>query len=100
MELEITKKLAGEAEGSASWMTNVGNERGEVLNSVLTVGDGAGLDWLCQGIVRRYEQAGEAQPEVIYVDKQCCVESGVPPALSWFHPWTSPIRLDSFHILS
>lgn len=40
-------------------MSNIGNEFGQVLNSVLTTGEGAGLDDLCQGIVQRYRDAGE-----------------------------------------
>ncbi len=74
--LQITKKLAGVIGGSAAWMTNIGNEFGQVLNSVLTTGEGAGLEELCQGIVTRYKNAGQAEPEVIYVDRDCCNQSG------------------------
>lgn len=58
-------------------MTNVSNECGQVLNCVLTTGEGAGLDDLCQGIVKRYQDAGEPEPDVIYVDRDCCSETGV-----------------------
>ncbi len=51
-------------------------ELGQVLNSVLTTAEGAGLEELCQGIVRRYQNAGEPEPEVIYVDRDCCSQSG------------------------
>ena len=74
--LQITKKLAGVIGDSAAWMTNIGNEFGQVLNSVLTTGKGAGLEDLCQGIVTRYQNAGQAEPEVIYVDRDCCSQSG------------------------
>ncbi|XP_038137046.1 uncharacterized protein LOC119780874 [Cyprinodon tularosa] len=37
---KITKKLAGGIEDSAAWMSNIGNEFGQVLNSVLTTGEG------------------------------------------------------------
>ena len=47
-------------------MSNIGNELGQVLNSVLTTGEGAGLDDLCQGVVRRYRDAGEPEPDAIY----------------------------------
>ena len=40
----MTKKLAGDVAHTANWMTNVGNDMGQVLNSVLTSGEGAGLD--------------------------------------------------------
>ena len=33
---KVCKKLQGAAAGSASWCTNVGNEKGEVLVPVLT----------------------------------------------------------------
>ncbi len=56
---QITKKLAGGIGDTAAWMTNIGNELGQVLNSVLTTAEGAGLEELCQGIVRRYQNAGE-----------------------------------------
>ncbi|KAK0134144.1 hypothetical protein N1851_030297 [Merluccius polli] len=37
---KITKKLAGGIGDIAAWMTNIGNEFGQVLNSVLTTGEG------------------------------------------------------------
>ncbi|GAA6106260.1 uncharacterized protein LOC120467179 [Tachysurus ichikawai] len=74
---KITKKLDGGIADTATWMTNIGNEFGQVLNCVLTTGEGAGLDELCQGIVKRYMDAGEPEPEVIYVDRDCCNETGV-----------------------
>ncbi|XP_041483787.1 uncharacterized protein LOC121430546 [Lytechinus variegatus] len=80
-------------------MTNVANERGQVLNSVLTTGEGAGLDALCQGIVERYKDALEPEPDVIYVDRDCCSASGKPAVLSLFRPWRTQVRLDIFHFM-
>ena len=37
---KVCKKLQGKDAGSASWCANVGNERGEVLVSVLTESEG------------------------------------------------------------
>ena len=74
--LQITKKLAGGIGDSAAWMSNIRNELGQVLNSVLTSGEGAGLEELCQGVVTRYKNAGQAEPEAIYVDRDCCSQSG------------------------
>ena len=71
------KKLAGDIRQTASWMTNVSNEDGLVLNSILTTGEGAALRDMCQGIVRRYRDAGEPAPEIIYVDRDCCSQSGI-----------------------
>ena len=50
---KIVKKLQGVAAGSASWCTNVGNERGEVLISVLTESEGLeGLRPMAKGLIR------------------------------------------------
>lgn len=37
---QVTRKLAGAAAGTAAWVTNVGNEHGQVLMSVLTAAEG------------------------------------------------------------
>nr|XP_023675259.1 uncharacterized protein LOC111847890 [Paramormyrops kingsleyae] len=96
---KITKKLAGGIADTATWMTNISNECGQVLNCVLTTGEGAGLAELCQGIVKRYQAAGEPEPDVIYVDRDCCSETGMPPVLVWFQPWKTIVRLDIFHFM-
>ncbi|XP_078657398.1 uncharacterized protein LOC144903286 isoform X1 [Branchiostoma floridae x Branchiostoma belcheri] len=96
---KVTKKLAGDVACSASWMTNISNETGEVLNSVLTTGEGAGLQEVCQGIVRRYSTASEPPPDVIYVDRDCCSQTGDPPVLKLFQPWRCHVKLDIFHFL-
>ncbi|KAJ4925483.1 hypothetical protein JOQ06_018213 [Pogonophryne albipinna] len=96
---KITKKLAGAIADTATWMTNVSNECGEVLNCVLTTGEGAGLEDLCQGIVKRYQDAGEPEPEVIYVDRDCCNDTGLTPVQVWFRPWKTLVKLDIFHYM-
>ncbi|XP_023184849.1 uncharacterized protein LOC111607158 [Xiphophorus maculatus] len=96
---KITKKLAGGISETATWMTNITNEYGQVLNCVLTTGEGAGLEELCQGIVMRFRNAGEPEPQILYVDRDCCSESGVPPVLEWFRPWKTKVRLDIFHYM-
>ncbi|XP_053301817.1 uncharacterized protein LOC128460597 [Pleuronectes platessa] len=40
------------------------SECGQLLNCVLTTVEGAGLDELCRGIVKRYKKAGEPEPEL------------------------------------
>ena len=52
---KVCKKLQGTAAGSASWCTNVGNEKGEVLISVLTESEGLeGLRPMASGLIQRY----------------------------------------------
>ncbi len=72
----MTKKLAGEAAGTAAWVTSVGNEHGQVLMSVLTAAEGDGLLPMAAGIVRRYREAGKAPPKVLYVVRDCCATAG------------------------
>ena len=85
--------------GSASWATNVGNEYGQVLTSVLTVAEGAGLDKMAEGLMRRYEEASEPKPDIIYVDRDCCGRDG-PAILQYFKQWKEvTVRLDIWHFM-
>ncbi|CAB4020973.1 Hypothetical predicted protein [Paramuricea clavata] len=59
---KIVKKLAGQSSGTASWATNVGNEMGQVLMSVLTASEGVGLAPMVNGLMKRYSTAGVPQP--------------------------------------
>ena len=52
---KVCKKLQGTAAGRASWCTNVGNERGEVLISVLTESEGMeGLRPMAKRLIGRF----------------------------------------------
>mgnify|MGYP001554193553 CR=1 FL=1 len=73
---QITRKLAGAAAGTAPWCTNVGNEKGEVLISVLTEKEGDGLRDMAKGLQQRYRNAGEEPPVLLYVDRDCCNAQG------------------------
>ena len=69
---KVTKKLQGAAANTAMWMTNVGNERGEVLRSVLTASEStASLQHLANGLMSRYEMLCREPPTVIYSDRDC-----------------------------
>lgn len=72
----MTKKLAGTARGTALWLSSVGNEYGQILMRVLTAQEGAGLDLMAAGLVRRYQQAAVDPPVALYVDCGCCAEGG------------------------
>lgn len=51
---KICKKLAGAAAGTATWQMNVGNEKGEVLISVVTNSEGLiSLQPMADGLMRR-----------------------------------------------
>ncbi|XP_054881625.1 uncharacterized protein LOC129356033, partial [Poeciliopsis prolifica] len=69
---KVTKKLAGAAANTAGCWTNVSNEHGQVLASVLAAAEGRGLWPMAAGLVRRYREAGAAPPSVMYVDRDRC----------------------------
>ncbi|XP_062395732.1 uncharacterized protein LOC134083423 [Sardina pilchardus] len=69
---KIVRKLAGKAQSTAAWATNVGNEHGHVIASVLTASEGWGLAKMAEGLVRRYKDAGVSPPAILYVDRDCC----------------------------
>ena len=98
--MQIAKKLAGAAAGSAAWMTNVGNEYGQVLVSVLTSAEGEGLTNMAVGLMRRYREAGKAPPRVLYVDRDCCAAVGNSATHGMYHEWQElVVRLDVWHLM-
>ena len=50
---KIVRKLAGHSCGTASWATNVGNEIGQVLISVLTASEGIRLAPMASGLMKQ-----------------------------------------------
>ena len=74
---KICKKLQGAAAGTATWATNVGNERGEEVISVLTESeDNVALRRMACGLMDRYEMVCQDPPKLLYTDKDCCSVSG------------------------
>ena len=97
---QVTRKLAGAAAHTAAWATNVGNEHGQVLMSVLTATEGGGLLPMAAGLMRRYRDAGVAQPRVLYVDRDCCSSHGGSKAAAAFQEWDKlVVRLDIWHLM-
>lgn len=96
----MTKKLAGFASDTAAWATNVGNEFGQVLMSVLTAAEGDGLLPMAAGLMQRYRDAGVAPPELLYVDRDCCSSIGTPKSAALFHEWDKlVVKLDVWHLM-
>ncbi|KAJ7985054.1 hypothetical protein DPEC_G00361160 [Dallia pectoralis] len=97
---KVTKKLAGAAHGTAAWATNVGNEYGQVLITVLTDSEGEGLLNMTTGLQNRYSQAGVAAPKLLYVDRDCCTLMGKGRAAAMFSQWEDLyVRLDIWHFI-
>ncbi|CAM4735070.1 unnamed protein product [Leuciscus chuanchicus] len=68
---KVARKLAGHSAGTATWVTNVGNEYGQVIMSVLTASEGFGLAQMVAGIIKRYRDAAAPPPVLLYVDRDC-----------------------------
>jgi len=70
---------------------------GQVLMSVLTASEGVGLWPMINGVVDRYDRAGEPPAQAIYVDRDCCGDSQLR---RWFHAWPNmAFRLDIWHFM-
>ncbi|ROL45609.1 hypothetical protein DPX16_17725 [Anabarilius grahami] len=97
----ICKKLSGDGRGTAEWCTNVAKELGQILTSVLTCEESLEkLRLLAEGLMERYRRAGEAPPEIMYVDCGCCRVHGVSSVEQLFGEWTDRgmlVQLDIFH---
>ena len=97
---KVTKKLSGAAAGTAAWCTNVGNEHGQVLVSVMTAGEGQALDAMAAGLMKHYREAGEPQPKIMYVDRDCCTQHGPCRVKTMFAEWDGlQVRLDIWHFM-
>ena len=97
---KVTKKLSGAAAGTAAWCTNVGNEHGQVLVSVMTAGEGQALDAMVAGLMKHYREAGEPQPKIMYVDRDCCTQHGPCRMKTMFAEWDGlQVRLDIWHFM-
>ncbi|XP_013861718.1 uncharacterized protein LOC106516080 [Austrofundulus limnaeus] len=98
---KVTTKLAGAASDMAAWVTNVGNEYGQVLNSVFICSEASeGLSAMAAGLMRQYRDAEVPPPKILYVDRDCCNRDGVSKTAVLFHEWGNlVVRLDIWHLM-
>ncbi|XP_057300249.1 uncharacterized protein LOC130630686 [Hydractinia symbiolongicarpus] len=98
---KILKKLSGEAKGSASWVTNVGNEYGAILQSVVTSSESnESLKKMADGIVDRYAKANVTPPIILYTDRDCCCYNGPSKFNVLFSAWPNlTVKLDIWHFM-
>ncbi|XP_021331250.1 uncharacterized protein [Danio rerio] len=86
---KICKKLSGDGKGTAEWCTNVANEHGQILISVLTCEESLEkMRPMAEGLMERYRRADEAPPELMYVDRGCCRVHAVSSVEQLFSDWT------------
>ena len=98
---KVCKKLQGAAANTASWARSVGNENGEVLQSVLTASEALeSLQKLADGLMDRYERARKTPPSVLYMDRDCCSGHGRSKFHNLFGKWPNLlVRLDIWHFM-
>lgn len=98
---KVLKKLAGAARNTATWVTNVGNEYGGILQCVVTSSESNdGLGKMADGLMKRYSDANVPPPLVLYADCSCCSEDDTSKYQKLFHLWPDLIiRLDIFHFM-
>ena len=95
----VCKKLHGTAAGSASWCTNIRNERSEVLVTVLTESEGLDLRPMAMGVIERFGNSTcnsyfivfcsdtRRPSRLLYTDRDCCGFSGVSQCARLFEEW-------------
>ena len=87
---KICRKLQGAAANTASWCTNVGNENGEILISVLTTSESTdGLKRMADGQISRFQSAVTNPPKLLYTDRECCRIGGDSKLKQLFGAWVS-----------
>ena len=98
---KICRKLAGEVAKSASFALNVGNERSEIVQSILISSESIlSLQPMADGLVKRYSNAGVDPPLILYTDRDCCSETGPSKFKVLFCSWNLlSVRLDIWHYM-
>lgn len=98
---KVCRKLQGSGAGTAAWATSVGNERGEIVQCVLTASEaGIALQPMANGLMDRFDKANHPAPSVIYTDRDCCSGSGRSHYAELFSRWPDlQVRLDIWHYM-
>eukprot|EP00794_Sanderia_malayensis_P008348 gene8348-9249_t len=105
LKIDATKKtcqkLAGNDANSANFVLNVGNERGEIVQCVVTSSKSLNsLQPMADGLMDRYAAASLEPPLLIYTDRDCCSASGLSKYQQLFNRWSSvEMRLDIWHFM-
>ena len=87
----------GQRSKTVVWFTNVGNEHGQMITSVLTASEDSGIRPLIDCIVKGYADAQVTPPEILNVDRDCC---GSSPIQRMFSGWKDlQVRLDIGHFM-
>ena len=98
---KMLRKLAGNARKTASWVTNVSNGYGGVLQCVLTAAESnEALEPMAQGLQKRYHDANVNPPSLLYTDRDCCSNHDKSRYQKLFSSWENlEVRLDIWHFM-
>ena len=98
---KILKKLQGRFKDSASWVTNVGNEYGAIVQCIVTNSESVeALKKMADGIVSRYKSANVDPPFLLYTDRDCCNFRGPSKFNVLFEAWPYlQAKLDIWHFM-
>ncbi|XP_078368967.1 uncharacterized protein LOC144652946 isoform X2 [Oculina patagonica] len=98
---KVTRKLQGVEADSANWVTNVGNERAEIVISVLKASEStSSLKPMADGLVNRFAAAKVEPPQILYTDKDYSGSQDQSRFNSLFSSWPNKVvRLDIFYFM-
>ena len=98
---KVCKKLQGLAANTTSWCTNVGNEREEIVQLVLTSSESSvSLKKMADCLMSRYEKAGQPAPSVLYTDRdRCCLDGSSKYKELFGKSPNLEVRLDIWHYM-
>lgn len=79
----------------------MGNERGEIVISIMTSSESmAALKPMANGLVKRYKDADQCPPRVLYTDRECCGEQNSSRYNQLFEAWPELlVCLDIYHYM-
>ena len=99
--LENHEKAHWERPNWSYWVTNVGNEYGSILSSVVTISESSDdLELMATSIGERYKTANVTEPIILYTDRDCCSASGNSKYHQLFKAWKIlRVCLDIWHFI-
>ena len=97
----VCKKLARECANSASLALNIGNERGEIVQSVPISSESTlSLQPLANGFVKHYLEAKVDPAKLLYTDRDCCSKNRPSKFEILVEAWDQMnVRLDMWHVM-
>ena len=87
---------------TGSWVINIGNEKGRVLNLIVTTSESMhSLQVLVEGIISRFSKANVHPPVRLYPERECCATQEGASNYQWLFCVCENllVGLDIFHFM-